>query len=322
MKRLFLLCSVLAIAACASQLSPLPVATAPPPVQPAPLLTLPNTFIIFFPWNSRSVSPNGREILQQAVAAYRTGAPVTVHVTGYTDRSGSYRYNQRLSKDRVTQVAAMLLRMGVPRNVLVVSGRGENDNRVPTTNGVREPQNRVNVVEDPVLSAAFSPDGSRHTAHVRDAATGREIAVLRGHQGLVWSVAYSPDRSRIVTTSWDNTARIWDAATAKEIAVMRGHEGLVWSAAFSLDGSRIVTTSWDNTARIWDAASAKEIAVLRGHDNLVLSPRSAPTGFASLRPRMTGRRGSGTPRRVRRSRCCAGTRAWYGPPRSAPMGLA
>ena len=75
MKRLFLLCSVLAIAACASQLSPLPVATAPPPVQPAPLLTLPNTFIIFFPWNSRSVSPNGREILQQAVAAYRTGAP-------------------------------------------------------------------------------------------------------------------------------------------------------------------------------------------------------------------------------------------------------
>jgi hypothetical protein len=47
--------------------------------------------------------------------------------------------------------------MGVRRNVLVVSGRGENDNRVPTSNGVREPQNRVEVVEDPVLSAAFIP---------------------------------------------------------------------------------------------------------------------------------------------------------------------
>ena len=205
MKHPFLFCSLLAIAACAQQLSPPPVATAPPPVQPGPPLTRPNTFIVFFPWNGRSVSPTGREILQQAVAAYRTGAPVTVLVTGYTDGSGSYRYNQRLSARRVWHVTAMLMRMGVSRNALVVSGRGENDNRLPTTNGVREPQNRVKVVEDFVMSAAFSPDGLRHTARVRDAATGREIAVLRGHEGLVWSAAFSPDGSRIVTTSWDNT---------------------------------------------------------------------------------------------------------------------
>ena len=108
MKRPFLLCSLLAIAACAQQLSPPPVATAPPPVatapppvQPGPPLTRPNTFIVFFPWNGHSVSPTGREILQQAVAAYRTGAPVTVLVTGYTDGSGSYRYNQGLSARRV-----------------------------------------------------------------------------------------------------------------------------------------------------------------------------------------------------------------------------
>src|SRR6202023_1606199 len=201
MKRPFLLCSLLAIAACAQQLSPPPVATAPspvatapppvatapPPVQAGPPLPRPNTFIVFFPWNGRSVSPTGRETLQQAVAAYRTGAPVTVLVTGYTDGSGSYRYNQRLSARRVWHVTAMLLRMGVPRNALVVSGRGEDDTRVPTTNGVREPQNRAKVVEGSVFSAAFSPDGSRHTARVRDAATGREIAVLRGHGNRVQS---------------------------------------------------------------------------------------------------------------------------------------
>jgi WD40 repeat protein len=278
MKRLFLLCSLLAIAACAPQLSPPPVATAPPPVQPAPPMTRPYTFIVFFSWSSRSVSPNAREILQQAVAAYRTGAPVTVHVTGYTDRSGSDRYNQRLSVRRVWHVAAMLLRMGVPRNDLVVSGRGENDNRVPTPNGVREPQNRVEVVEDTVMSAAFSPDGSRHTARVRDAATGREIAVLRGHEGLVWSAAFSPDGSSIVTASDDKTARLWNTATATEIAVLGGHEGGVISAAFSPDGSRIVTVSGDTAARIWDASTAKEIAVLRGHEGSVFSAVFSPDG--------------------------------------------
>ena len=32
--------------------------------------------------------------------------------------------------------------LGVPRTAMTVQGRGENDNRVPTANGVREPQNR------------------------------------------------------------------------------------------------------------------------------------------------------------------------------------
>jgi WD40 repeat protein len=69
----------------------------------------------------------------------------------------------------------------------------------------------------------------------------------------VTSAAFSPDGSRIVTASWDETASIWDAATAQEIAVLRGHEHWVHSAAFSPDGLRIVTASYDKTARIWDA---------------------------------------------------------------------
>ena len=43
----------------------------------------------------------------------------------------------------------------------------------------------------------------------------------------MWSAAFSPDGSRIVTASEDKTARIWDAATAKEIAVLRGHDDAV-----------------------------------------------------------------------------------------------
>jgi WD40 repeat protein len=113
--------------------------------------------------------------------------------------------------------------------------------------------------EGRVFSAAFSPDGARivtasadYTARIWDAATGKDITVLRRHEGSVASAAFSPDGARIVTASGDNTARIWDAATGKEIMVLRGHEGSLRSAAFSPDGARIVTASGDNTARIWD----------------------------------------------------------------------
>ena len=82
------------------------------------------------------------QIVQQAAAAFRAGGPVTIQVTGYTDRSGSPGYNQRLSERRANNIANAMVRLGVPRQAMAVSGRGENDNRVPTAPGVREPQNR------------------------------------------------------------------------------------------------------------------------------------------------------------------------------------
>ena len=78
-----------------------------------------------------------------------------------------------------------------------------------------------------------------NTAGIWDTVTANEIAVLRGHDNYVYSAAFSPDGSRIVTASWDKTARIWDVASAKEIGVLRGHDNYVLAAAFSPDGSRI-----------------------------------------------------------------------------------
>jgi len=46
---------------------------------------------------------------------------------------------------------------------------------------------------------------------VWDAATGEEIVELRGHRSFVWSVAFSPDGTRLVSGSGDGTVRVWDA---------------------------------------------------------------------------------------------------------------
>ena len=152
-------------------------------------------------------------------------------------------------------------------------------------------------------------DAGRHrvhgaTARLWDAASGREIAVLRGHEGCLWSAGFSPDGTRVVTASGDKTARVWDAARGAKSphsrgmrcsvappsartggsssrrplttprgsgTRLRGANSLrpratapVWFAAFNPDGTRVVTASGDNTARIWDAASGRELAALQG----------------------------------------------------------
>ncbi|MBV8775904.1 MAG: OmpA family protein [Alphaproteobacteria bacterium] len=145
MKRALALCALLAMASCAPV--PAPAPPPPPPPPPAPAAAA-KVFTVYFAWNRSWVGPQGMAILHQAADTFRAGGVVTVQVTGYTDTSGSARYNQRLSLRRARHVAHILSRMGVPWNAMAVSGRGENDLAVPTPNGVREPRNRrVTVVE-------------------------------------------------------------------------------------------------------------------------------------------------------------------------------
>jgi outer membrane protein OmpA-like peptidoglycan-associated protein len=97
---------------------------------------------VFFDWDRDVLTPEGRQIVAQAADAWKAGAPIQLQVTGYTDTSGSRGYNLRLSQRRANNVANALAGLGVPRNEMDVSGHGENDLRVPTPPGVREPQNR------------------------------------------------------------------------------------------------------------------------------------------------------------------------------------
>ena len=57
-----------------------------------------------------------------------------------------------------------------------------------------------------------------------DAATGAEVAVLKGHENWVSSAAFSPDGTRVVTASRDKTARVWDSATGAGNVVLKGHD--------------------------------------------------------------------------------------------------
>ncbi len=91
----------------------------------------------------------------------------------------------------------------------------------------------------------------------------QSLAVLRGHEGPVWSVAYSPDGRLLASGSADKTIRIWDTST-HEARMVTGHEGIVYSVAFDSNGTHLVSASEDTTVRIWDTSTGKLENVLQG----------------------------------------------------------
>jgi WD40 repeat protein len=183
-----------------------------------------------------------------------------------------------------------------------------------------------------LVDGSFSPDGSRvvtqsmfGTTTIWDARTGAEILTLKesgrsrgfgtGLPSDRRTAAFSPDGSRVVTTSPDSSAQVWDARTGAEILALKGQTNLVssasfspdgsrvlsaltvwdvrtgaeilalkgqgrWgsSAAFSLDGSRVVSGCYDNTARVWDARTGAELLTLKGHTDQVSSASFSPDG--------------------------------------------
>jgi WD40 repeat protein len=90
----------------------------------------------------------------------------------------------------------------------------------------------------------------------------RELLVIDGHSGTITSVAMTPDGSRVVTSSYDETVRIWDGKTGAQVGQIKGDTSHVESVAITSDGSRIVTGSSTKGARIWDAGTGREIVAL------------------------------------------------------------
>jgi RNA polymerase sigma factor (sigma-70 family) len=109
-----------------------------------------------------------------------------------------------------------------------------------------------------ITDIQFSADGQRIAvarddtlAKVYDTAKGEEVTTLKGHSGIVFTVAFSPDGKKLVTGGDDNTARVFDGATGKALASLEGHTDSVRCAAFDPSGEILVTGSADKTVKLW-----------------------------------------------------------------------
>ena len=68
---------------------------------------------------------------------------------------------------------------------------------------------------------------------------------------LQMSASFSPDGTKVVSSSEEETVRIWDAVTGECEQTLQGHPDFVYSASFSPDGLKVVSGSFDQTVRLW-----------------------------------------------------------------------
>jgi WD40 repeat protein len=104
----------------------------------------------------------------------------------------------------------------------------------------------------------------------------RERNQLKGHQGQVYSVSFSPNGQYLATTGQDGTARLWDLS-GKQIAVFLVGEAKVKSVSFSPDGQHLATASEDGTAQLWNL-SGKQLAQFKGHSKKLTTVSFSPDG--------------------------------------------
>ncbi len=111
-------------------------------VAAAPAPAPSRSYLVFFDWDKSNLTDRARQIIRDAADNSRKVQYTKLEVNGYTDTSGTPKYNQGLSVRRAQAVAAELVKDGVPRNAISITGFGDTKLLVPTGPGVREPQNR------------------------------------------------------------------------------------------------------------------------------------------------------------------------------------
>jgi OmpA-OmpF porin, OOP family len=150
-----------------------------PPAPPAPAAIAPSpvtrSYLVFFDWDKAALTDRARQIVAEAAANSTKVQYTRLEVNGYTDTSGTPRYNQGLSVRRARAVAAELIKDGVPKGAITIQGFGETrsagPNRPGRSRAAEPPRRNHHRVDSGSVTGSRTPSGALFL-HRRRSETG------------------------------------------------------------------------------------------------------------------------------------------------------
>jgi WD40 repeat protein/serine/threonine protein kinase len=116
-------------------------------------------------------------------------------------------------------------------------------------------------VEASAWTCAFAPDAHAlvagtwgKTLMIWDAASGRRVAVLEGHNGLPSGVAFDPtDNAVAATAAADGCVRLWDVDDPRNLLTINAFDNAeAITVDISSDGRWLLSAGADGTVKVWD----------------------------------------------------------------------
>lgn len=120
----------------------------------------------------------------------------------------------------------------------------------------------------------YSPDGSRLATagfhrmpsglgvadiKIWDAATGKQLVVLKGYNEVIRGIEFTRDGSRLVTAGYDGTLRIWNAHQKPQPRKFPKVSAYATCIALSRDGSRFAVGGRDGFVQVVEVATGKRL---------------------------------------------------------------
>jgi tricorn protease-like protein len=135
----------------------------------------------------------------------------------------------------------------------------------------------------------FSPDGktlavaggqpsAKGDLRLYQVADWKLLGVFRGHDDVVFSVAFRPDGQQLVSASFDHTLGLWDVAGLKLLRTYKSHSDFVYAVAFAPSGKHVFSASKDRTVQMTDLDTGKSVFTFSGMDQDVMAVAASPDG--------------------------------------------
>ncbi len=115
---------------------------------------------------------------------------------------------------------------------------------------------------------------------IRELDTGSVRFTLAEHYQRVNALAFTPDKQRALTCSYDGTVKVWETTNWQLIASLEGHSAGVTSLVVTPDGKFAVSggDEPDNSLVVWDLVNYRAHKTLSGHTGKIVNCVFTPDG--------------------------------------------